>query len=382
MLAHGLRQARDVIEGEVAPSRRRFGDRLVVVQLTLRLEPGVRIAVVASPVTPLRPAQVGGAQAFVCDLAAGLVARGHDVALHCAEGSDVAGVRLVTVPAPRDAAIALVMPGRSQAPPPAPGVAAALQAMFEAVAHVRPDAVSQHAFDAQAFELARGLPVLHTLHLPPIVEAVVAAASRVEPARLATVSRSCSAAWRAAGVDVPLVLLNGVPDTPVYGRPDRAALIAGRISPEKGIEHALAAARTAGLAVRVAGSHYDPAYAVDLGGAELLGSLPRQELLGVMARSAVTICAVRWDEPFGMVAAEAQMAGCPVAAYRRGAMPEVVEDGVSGSLAPPDDIEELAEAVRRCMTLDRAAVRASALRRLTLDAALDRYERALTAAAL
>ncbi|HKW08428.1 MAG TPA: glycosyltransferase family 4 protein, partial [Candidatus Dormibacteraeota bacterium] len=63
----------------------------------------MKIAVVASPVTPLRPAQLGGAQAFVCDLAAGLAARGHDVTLHCSEGSEVGGVRLAMVPAPRDA---------------------------------------------------------------------------------------------------------------------------------------------------------------------------------------------------------------------------------------------------------------------------------------
>jgi len=73
----------------------------------------------------------------------------------------------------------------------------------------------------------------------------------------------------------------------------------------------------------------------------------------------------------------AQMAGCPVAAYRRGAMPEVVEDGVSGFLADPDDAVALAIAIRRCLALDRDAVRASALRRLGLDAALDGYEAAL-----
>src|SRR5690348_13361922 len=102
----------------------------------------MRIAVIASPVTPLRPAQLGGAQAFVSDLALGLSRRGHDVTLHCAEGSEVEGVRLVTVPAPRDAAAALVMPG-GVAPPPSPGVAAALATMFGDVRRLEVDAVSQ-----------------------------------------------------------------------------------------------------------------------------------------------------------------------------------------------------------------------------------------------
>jgi glycosyltransferase involved in cell wall biosynthesis len=336
----------------------------------------VRIAVVASPVSPLRPAQLGGAQAFISDLALGLTRRGHEVSLHCAEGSELAGVRLVTVPAPDDAATALVMPGGGE-PPAAPGVAAALREMFRAIDALKVDAISQHAFDAPAFELAAGLPVLHTLHLPPIVRSVVEAARSLPPAHLATVSRSCQSAWRRGGVEVAYVLRNGVIDLEMDGAPERAALVAGRISPEKGIEHAIAAARLAGVPVRLAGAHYDPAYAVDLAGVEALGALPRDGLRSVMARSAVTVCAVLWEEPFGMVAAEAQMSGCPVAGYRRGALPEVVEEGVSGFLAEPDDIHALAGAITRCLDLDRDAVRASARRRLGLEAALDGYEAAL-----
>lgn len=281
------------------------------------------------------------------------------------------------VPAPADAAAALVMPA-GRAPRPAPGVAAAIQAMFESIASDT-DVVSQHAFDAPAFEAAaKGPPVLHTLHLPPLVPDVVTAVARVDAVHLATVSESCRMSWKRAGVEIARVLRNGVPDLRFEDAPvEPSALVAGRISPEKGIEHALRAAQAAGLSVRVAGATYDPSYEVDLSGAERLGALPRNDLRHVMARSAVTVCAVRWDEPFGLVAAEAQMAGCPVAAYRRGALPEVVEDGVSGFFAEPDDVEGLSNAIRRCLTLDRKAVRSSALKRLGLEEALDRYEAAL-----
>lgn len=338
----------------------------------------MRIAVVSSPVTLLRPAQPGGAQALVCDLALGLTRRGHAVQLYCVDGSEVPGVQLVTVPSPRDGAAALVMPqGRPAAP--APGVAAAIAAMFAAVRADPPDAVSQHAFDAPAFELSRDLPVLHTLHLPPLVPAVVAAARATPAGQLAAVSASSLRTWRAAGVEVERVLRNGVEDLDLPEAPvDDAALVAGRISPEKGIDDALAAARAIGLPVRVAGAHYDPGYEVDLRGAEQLGELSRIELRRLMASSAVTVCAVRWDEPFGLVAAEAQMAGCPVAAYGRGAMPEVVEDGVSGFIATPDDVRDLARAIEKCLALDRRKVRESARHRLGLDAALDRYEKALS----
>lgn len=341
----------------------------------------MKIAIVASPVTPLRPAQTGGAQAFVTDLAVGLARRGHTVTLYCAEGSEVAGVALSTVPAPLDAQAALVMPG-GPVPPPSPGVFTALAAMFESIKTSGFDVVSQHAFDAPAFDLGRDLAILHTIHLPPLVPAVVESVSRVEPSRLATVSNSCRAAWWSAGVDVAQVLPNGVGDISVVDRPvERAALIAGRISPEKGIEDAVAAARSSGLSVKLAGAYYDPGYGVDLSHAEVLGSLPRDQLRELMTRVAVTVCAVRWEEPFGMVAAEAQVSGCPVAAYRRGAMPEVIKDGVSGILAEPDDVIGLSRAIERCLGLDRDLVRANARERLSLEAALDRYELALRQAA-
>ena len=314
---------------------------------------------------------------MLCDLAAGLMHRGHDVVVYCAEGSEVDVVKLVTVPRPRDAAAALVMPLGKPAPP-APGVEEAIHAIFDAIASRPPDVISQHAFDAPAFDASHGLPILHTLHLPPIVPAVVRAAATTSSDRLATVSQSCLRGWRSAGVEVGLLIRNGVPDFDlVSADPSRVALVAGRISPEKGIDHALAAARIAGLPVRVAGALYDPGYDLDLDGADRLGELTRLDLRRVMAESAVTVCAVRWEEPFGLVAAEAQMAGCPVAAYRRGAMPEVVEEGVTGFLAEPDDMGALAAAIDACAGLDRDQVRASARRRLGLEGMLDAYEKAL-----
>jgi glycosyltransferase involved in cell wall biosynthesis len=314
---------------------------------------------------------------MVSDLAAGLARRGHSVRVYCAEGSEVPGVELVTVPRPGDAATGLVMPGGAP-PPPALGVAFAIAGMFEALKAGREDVISQHAFDAPAFDLAAGLPALHTLHLPPMVPSVVEAAARVPARQLATVSKSCLRSWTALGVGIDHVLPNGVADfEPGSLAFEPAALVAGRLSPEKGVEHALEASRAARLPVKVVGAAYDPAYRIDLDGAEVLGALPRDELRRLMAACAVTVCAIRWEEPFGLVAAEAQMAGCPVAGYRRGALPEVVEEGVSGILADPDDIEGLATAIRKCLELDRRLVRSSAQRRLSLESAIDRYESTL-----
>ena len=66
--------------------------------------------------------------------------------------------------------------------------------------------------------------------------------------------------------------------------------------------------------------------------------VPRTSLWEAMARAAVVLYPARWDEPFGLAAAEAQACGTPVVAFRRGGLGEVIVDGVTGFLVPPDDI--------------------------------------------
>lgn len=341
----------------------------------------LKIAVVASPVTPLQPAQLGGAQAFLCDLATGLSRRGHEVLIYCAEGSEVPGVDLVEIPVAPGADHALVMPGSGEEPAASPVIRRAFELLFQELRSRGADVVSQHAFDAEAMEMSDGLPVLHTLHMPPISNRVLGEVLRSRAA-FATVSESCRRAWASAGADHVRVLRNGVPVFTVEAVPIRDdALLAGRLSREKGFEDGIAAARAIGLRPVVVGVPYDPTYHVDLSAAVVMPSQPRSRLWQLMAGASVTLLPAHWDEPFGMVGAEAQMAGCPVAGYARGGLVEIVEEGVSGFLGEPNDIKALAAAAVAATKLDRAAVRASAVNRLGLEASLDAYESALSAVA-
>jgi len=336
----------------------------------------VRIAAVAPLVTPLAEAQLGGAQAFVADLARALQARGHDVTLYCAEGSTVSGVRLRTVPVPAAVARALVMPG-GLAADPVPELREAFARLYELVAKDRPDAVTQHSFDAEAIELAETLPmlVLHTLHLPPIVPAVVVAA-RACRRSLATVSEASARAWAEAAVEAR-VIRNGVPDfDPGPQAVREEAMIAGRVSPEKATHVAVRLARRGGLSPRLFGPVYDAAYAAREGLVPE-ARLAREDLWPVMAGCAVTLMPVDWDEPFGLVAAESQVAGTPVVAYRRGGLAEVVEEGVGGYLVDPGDEDAFVAAIAAARRLDRAAVRAGARARLLIDRCAAEYEAVL-----
>ena len=274
-----------------------------------------------------------------------------------------------------------MMPGSNREPPPSPVIRHAFEHLFEELRLRGADVVSQHAFDAEAIEMSDGLPVLHTLHLPPISARVLGEVVKSRAA-FATVSESCRRAWAMAGAGQVKILRNGVPVFTVDSVPVRnEALMAGRLSPEKGFDDGIAAARAIGLQALVVGVPYDRSYQIDLSAATVLPPQSRAHLWQLMAGAAVTLLPVHWDEPFGMVCAEAQMAGCPVAGYARGGLLEIVDPGVSGYLSAPDDVEGLAEAAFAASKLDRAAVRASAVKRLGLEASIDAYEAALAAVA-
>jgi glycosyltransferase involved in cell wall biosynthesis len=76
-----------------------------------------------------------------------------------------------------------------------------------------------------------------------------------------------------------------------------------------------------------------------------------------------------------MVAAEAQACGTPVVAFRRGALSEVIVDGVTGRLVASDDLEAAAAAARSARTFARADCREHARRHLDLELSLDAHER-------
>jgi glycosyltransferase involved in cell wall biosynthesis len=352
----------------------------------------VRIAVTAPLVAPLLDRQAHGNHQVLLDVARGLAGRGHEVTVFCAEGSDVSDIRRVEIPVDDDVRRQTIIPGSEPAVVDGDGMRRAFGRLFDEVRRFRPDAVSQHAFDAHAFEAADDLPVVHTVHLPPILPEVVRACT-LTSRQVATVSEDARARWHAASIDA-ILLRNGVPDplddgeVPERADRDPAAVVAGRISREKGTAAAIRAAGRAGLRAEVVGTVHDPEYyAADVEPLlhephmTFLGAVTRAELFDLLLRAEVTIMPVEWDEPFGLVAAEAQMVGCPVVAYNRGALPEIVEHGLGGWIVPPGDESALVGATAAAASLPRQEIRESARRRLGLCPMLDAYEEALTAAA-
>jgi len=356
----------------------------------------MKIAIMAPLVTAIREPQRGGSQAFVSDLARGLAGRGHEVHVYAAAGSQIPGVEVIdTGIDPRSLAGTFYRafgPSAGEPGQAGPAATAAAESAFTtaytAMRATRYDVVHNHAFDAPAVRLAAALrpPVVHTLHLPPdkaVSAALRDVAGRGKPPAVAVVSDFQASAWRRI---VPVdAILPPYPDTgviPWSGTAGPGALFAGRLSPEKGAADAIDIARTAGIPVDVYGDVYDPGYSREqIGprrgwpGVTVHQGVPRTSLWQAMARAAVVLYPARWDEPFGMAAAEAQACGTPVVAFRRGGLSEVIMDGVTGFLVPPGDVRAAAEAVSKVAGLSRLACREHAEGRLDLALSLDAHER-------
>jgi glycosyltransferase involved in cell wall biosynthesis len=347
----------------------------------------MRIAIVAPLVSAITEPQRGGSQAFVSDLAHGLVDRGHDVDLYAASGSEVPGVHVVDVGIDPQALVATLYRASGPAADGLAAAEAAFAAVYAAIGKTRYDVVHNHAFDAPAISLASGLlaPVVHTLHLPPAAAVADALRDASRSGRVPTVvavSECQARAWRQV-VSVDAILSPLVPTRMIRWSPSAGdgAIFAGRLSPEKGAAEAIEIARAAGVRIDVYGDRYDAEYARERidprradPGVVVHPGVPRPAVWEAIARAAVVLCPVKWEEPFGMVAAESQACGTPVVAFRRGALGEVILDTVTGFVVAPDDIGAAADAVRRTAELSRPRCRDHAERHLDLELSLDGHE--------
>jgi glycosyltransferase involved in cell wall biosynthesis len=138
------------------------------------------------------------------------------------------------------------------------------------------------------------------------------------------------------------------------------AAFVGRLSPEKGVDVLVEAARLSGIATRIAGKGVMPAVQTPQN-VRFVGPISREALNEFYAKARFLVVPSVWYEAGALVAIEAMYHGIPVIASRMGGIPEVVEDGVSGLLVPAGDANALAEAMKRlwddealCRRLGRA----------------------------
>lgn len=341
----------------------------------------LRICLVANSRFPIREPFTGGLESMTWHLARELVRRGHEVALFAAPGTDPA---LGATELPIDRLPG--HPGRHDvAAPPYVEVAehhAYLSLMLELAGRAGDafDVLHNNSLHYLPVAMARTLamPVLTTLHTPPLWWLESAVRLDGGAGSFAAVSRHTAAAWSAITPTECVPNGIGVDQWPVGPGGDRAVW-SGRFVAEKAPHEAVLAARRHGIPIVLAGPLLDLDYfrqVVEplLGpDATYVGHLPQAELASLLGGSGVAVVTPAWDEPYGLVAAEALACGTPVAAYARGGLPEVLSDD-TGRLAPGGDVDALALAIGEALTLDRARCRARAEDALSLERMVDAYE--------
>jgi glycosyltransferase involved in cell wall biosynthesis len=140
----------------------------------------------------------------------------------------------------------------------------------------------------------------------------------------------------------------------------------GRVSPEKGLDRAIEIARRAGRKLKVAAKIYpeerdyyqaiiEPLLQESRSFVEFIGEVGGREKDEFLGNAHALLFPIDWAEPFGLVMIEAMACGTPVIAWRRGSVPEVIEDGVTGFVV--DSIDEAAQAVARIDWLNRRECR-------------------------
>jgi glycosyltransferase involved in cell wall biosynthesis len=335
----------------------------------------MRIAQISTMSAPVRKNAGGSVESLVWLLTREFTRLGHDVTVFGVEGGQTDGELAATLPGPYGARGSLddwqVCEWVN--------LCAAVQRSSEF------DILHSHAYlwglPLEPFSEAR---MVHTTHIVPDTDA----------ARLWSISpRSAVSAlsdhqWSAfPHLNPAAVIPHGidVADFTFRAQPEDYVVYLGRFVPGKGPCQAVAAARAAGVPLILAGprnNYYTERVQplVDGSLVRYVGPVNQSERDQLLGGARALLYPIQYPEAFGLVMVEAMLCGTPVAAMRLGAVPEIVDEGLSGFYA--DSTEKLPQAITRCFQLDRKRIRERAAERFNAERMakdyLQLYERLLT----
>lgn len=333
----------------------------------------MRILLAADPILPVPPAGYGGIERIVDGLVRALRASGNTVALMAKLGSTAPVDTLFAWPGAR-------VRDRFD-------TARNALALARAVRHFRPDVV--HSFSRLAY-----LSLLLPARIPKVMSyqrhtggRPVAVAARIGGRSLrftgcsdfiCAMGRKAGGDWRTIPNFVDLDAFTFVRSVPT----DAPLVFLSRIEAIKGPDLAIAVALASGRRLVLAGnraengeqlSYWDRQIAPHLGrdGIDWIGEVGDARKNDLLGRAAALIVPVQWDEPFGIVFAEALACGTPILSCRRGALPEIVEEGRTGLFF--ENVSSGVDAVSRLGELDRTSCRKAAETRFCLERCSAQY---------
>lgn len=326
----------------------------------------MRIAQVAPMYESVPPTQYGGTERVVWSLCEELVRRGHDVTLFASGDSQTSAHLVPTTPQSLRRQMT-----REELVDVSPWLhLEMLSKVYRRAADF--DIIHSH-LDHLALPLSRmvDVPTVTTLHgrldldfLPPIY-------SRYRDAALVSISNSQREPLNPLDLNWVGTVYNGIAIERFRFEPHAGdyLVFVGRIAPEKRPDLAVEIARRSGMPLKVAAKvdpvdeqywreEIEPLFIAN--DVDYIGEVNDAQKALLFAGAYATLFPVDWPEPFGLVMAESLACGTPVIALRRGSVPEVLTDGVSGFIC--DTLDELVAAVPRVARLDRAVCRREAER--------------------
>jgi glycosyltransferase involved in cell wall biosynthesis len=301
-------------------------------------------------------------------LTEGLVARGHAVTLFATGGSKTSATLHATFP-------------RGYLDDPAMWPWEAYEAFNLAAAVERAEDFDLIHYEAMYWPMSlpfvrlTATPLLQTLHHAP-GGTEVALWSRYPEAPFVAIS--AEQARLLAGLNVVGTVHHGI-DTgsfPFCAEPEDYLLFLGRFTEGKGVLQAIEIARRSGMRLLLAAaenSYYREVIAPHVDGKAIVyaGEVDHPQKAALLGGARALLYPVQTGEPFGLVLAEAMTCGTPVAALDRGAVRELVDEGVTGRVFA--SVEALVSGLPAVLALDRAAIRARAVVRFGADRMVDEY---------
>lgn len=321
----------------------------------------MNIGILSTPHVPTPPRGYGASELIAGQLAEGLVRRGHHVRLFANEESTRGVHELFAYPQARL--------GRTFDDRELIHVAHAMRDLGDC------EVIHNHCVTAgPAFARLAHRPFLTTLHYThPMVRIFADGPYVAVSERQRTLLPD---------VNVARVVHNGIDlrDFPLGGTREDYLLFLGRFHPNKGTDLAIEVACRLGMRLIIAApgpppnqqDWFDAAIKPRLGGPiEWIGPVEGRQRAQVYGRALATLVPIRWEEPFGLVIAESMACGTPPIAFRRGAAPELIQDGISGFLV--DSLDEMTGSVARIGEIDPLACRRRVAGHFDVDRMVDAY---------
>lgn len=332
----------------------------------------MRIAMISTPFLSVPPRTYGGTERIVYELVEGLVARGHDVTVFATGDSKTSG------------RLEFAFPEARWPPEPLSDVHHVAWAMSEA-GNGGFDVV--HAHSAIALALRRFMPatpLVYTVHHERDQQLSEFYRSNND-AHFVAISRDQAS----REVELPRlsVIHHGLDPAPFQWtvKPREYVCFVGRLVRIKGPHTAIDVARAASVPIRIAGEIHDEDR--DFGEREIeprlalphvryLGNVGMMEKVPLLRDARALVAPIEWNEPFGLVFIEAMLSGCPVVAFGRGSVPELVEEGVTGYIVDsPQAMRDVIAPGSVLDAFDRRRCRDRAVERFGRERMVREYER-------